>query len=416
MPDLSPEPQPLPDPGKIQPRKSKKKQVTRYILAAAGAVFVLSFLLGTCTPKVPAPGTRKAVAKKQAVAAPKVEEPDPHLMAELSACSLQLAERQAKTGVPPPKLSEDNPKLALTECQALIRIPLPADVQAATSNMEQTQTVQREKTVAEQIQEERRRREEASLFAHSAVITNSRQSAQKETVERSEPAERETVKTTPVVALQPKLRTVDPATATEILPEGTMIECGLVTELNGENASVVKIIVANDVYAPGTRTLVIPQGSIILGEAQRVANQNQQRLAVFFHRLIIGTGHNTYWVPLDKAPGLDLRGVTALHDKVDNHYFQIFGASLAIGAVGGLAQIGNSYGGYGYDPSVQFRNGVTQSMAMSSEHILDRFLNRMPTVIIRANTPVYVWLTGDLALPEYEAPSMKLEPTTVAQQ
>jgi hypothetical protein len=37
-----------------------------------------------------------------------------------------------------------------------------------------------------------------------------------------------------------------------------------------------------------------------------------------------------------------------------------------------LAQIGNGYTGFGYDPSVELRNGVTQSMGQSSARILDR--------------------------------------------
>jgi len=40
---------------------------------------------------------------------------------------------------------------------------------------------------------------------------------------------------------------------------------------------------------------------------------------------------------------------------VNSHYVSIFGASLAVGAIGGLAQIGNGFSGFGYDASVQFR-------------------------------------------------------------
>ena len=65
-------------------------------------------------------------------------------------------------------------------------------------------------------------------------------------------------------------------------------------------------------------------------------------------------------------PALSQAGDVGLRDKVNNHYASVFGASLAIGAIGGLAQIGNGYSGFGYDPSVEIRNGITQSMAQSS--------------------------------------------------
>jgi hypothetical protein len=142
-----------------------------------------------------------------------------------------------------------------------------------------------------------------------------------------------------------------------------------------------------------------PDGSRAIGTVAKVSSQNQERIATTFDRLFIGSGDNEYAVSLDRSVGLDQKGATALGGKVNNHYAQIFGASLAIGAIGGLAQIGNSYGGYGYDPSVQFRNGITQSMAQSSNRILDRFLQRMPTITIPAGKRVDIWLAEDLSIP-----------------
>jgi len=66
----------------------------------------------------------------------------------------------------------------------------------------------------------------------------------------------------------------------------------------------------------------------VLGEAKKVEAFGQQRLAVFFHRLIMPDG---YSVSLDQFKGLNQIGETALRDKVNNHYLQIFGASLAVG-------------------------------------------------------------------------------------
>jgi type IV secretory pathway VirB10-like protein len=190
--------------------------------------------------------------------------------------------------------------------------------------------------------------------------------------------------------------------AANVLPEGTIIYCALVNQLNGDNTGPVKVQVSNDVPYPGTREVAIPQGSFILGEAQQVSAQFQKRLAVTFHSLQIGqTAGHIRQISLAKMPGLDQQGAAALTDKTDFHYLQIFGASLAVGAIGGLAQIGNgSYGGInGIDASTQIRNGISQSTAQSSAQILNRFLNRLPTVIIRPGTPVVVYLTGNLEIP-----------------
>jgi type IV secretory pathway VirB10-like protein len=182
-----------------------------------------------------------------------------------------------------------------------------------------------------------------------------------------------------------------------ILPEGTLVYTALINELNGDNTGPFKVQVSNDVYFPGTRTVAIPQGSVLIGEAQKVGAQFQQRLAVSFHSLQVGNKQ----IKLDKMPGLDQQGASAVKDQVNNHYAQIFGASLAIGAIGGLAQIGNgNYGGAGgYDTGTQVRNGISQSTAQSASQILNHFLQRMPTITIRPGTPVVVFLTGNVEIP-----------------
>ena len=187
------------------------------------------------------------------------------------------------------------------------------------------------------------------------------------------------------------------------LPEGTVMEAVLTNRLDGDAPGPVNCMITTDVYLPGTRLILIPQGARVLGEASKVSSFGQQRLAVAFHRILI-PGLNSYSIPLDKEPpALAQAGEVGLHDKVNNHYFSIFGASLAVGAIGGLAQIGNGYSGFGYDPSVSIRNGVSQSMAESSDRILDRFLNRMPTITIREGTRIKILLTGDLEAPAFDS-------------
>lgn len=181
------------------------------------------------------------------------------------------------------------------------------------------------------------------------------------------------------------------------------MEAVLTNRLDGDAPGPVNCMITTDVYLPGARMLLIPQGARALGEASKVSSFGQQRLAVSFHRILV-PGLHPYSIPLDKEPSaLGQTGEVGLHDKVNSHYFSIFGASLAVGAIGGLAQIGNGYSGFGYDPSVAFRNGVSQSMAESSDRVLDRFLNRMPSITIREGTRVKIILTDDLELPSYES-------------
>jgi type IV secretory pathway VirB10-like protein len=85
---------------------------------------------------------------------------------------------------------------------------------------------------------------------------------------------------------------------------------------------------------------------------------------------------------------------------VNNHYLRLFGVSLAIGAIGAVAESGTS-GALTASGTDLLRQGFAQSMGQSSAQILDRFLNVLPTVSIREGHRVKVYLSGDLALPDY---------------
>lgn len=185
--------------------------------------------------------------------------------------------------------------------------------------------------------------------------------------------------------------------------EGTIIETVLTNRINGASAGPVNCMVTTDVYAHDNQTLLIPQGSRVLGKVNAVVNGNQQRLFVAFHRIIMPDG---YSVSLDQFTGLNQVGETGLRDIVNHHYLQIFGSSLAIAAIGGVAQIGNGYGGFGYDPMVAIRSGVSQSMAESSTRVLDHFLNQLPTFIVRERARVKIYIAGDLLLPAYQNHTM----------
>ncbi|HEY6252118.1 MAG TPA: TrbI/VirB10 family protein [Candidatus Angelobacter sp.] len=186
-----------------------------------------------------------------------------------------------------------------------------------------------------------------------------------------------------------------------VIFEGTVLESVLVNRLNGDFAGPVICQISTDVYSHDHAELLIPAGSRILGETKKVNDVGQERLAVIFHRLIMPDG---YAVDLDQAPGLNQIGETALHDKVNNHYFRIFGASIAIGAIAGLAMIGTNNSavtGLPTSNASAYREGVAGNLSQSSLQILNRFLNVPPTITIREGHRVRIFLTQDLLLPAY---------------
>jgi type IV secretion system protein TrbI len=112
-----------------------------------------------------------------------------------------------------------------------------------------------------------------------------------------------------------------------VLFEGTTIDTALVNRLVGDFAGPVKVMVTNPVYSRDGQHVLIPEGTFILGDVQKVDTFGQRRLAVTFHRLVMPDG---YSLDLDRFHGLSQIGETGLADQVNNHYLQIFGTSIAL--------------------------------------------------------------------------------------
>ena len=174
--------------------------------------------------------------------------------------------------------------------------------------------------------------------------------------------------------------------------EGSFLEAALVTQLSGDFPGPVLAVVALPFYSADRLHVLIPRGARVIGTAQAVGNQDQSRLAVGFHRLIFPDGR---WVSL-QFRGLNQLGEGALKDQVDRHYFSMFAAVGAVGVLSGLtAAGGNPYEGGG----AGMRSGAGQGLGQAATRILDRFLNRMPTITIRAGHRLRVWFTSDVLVP-----------------
>ncbi len=189
---------------------------------------------------------------------------------------------------------------------------------------------------------------------------------------------------------------------TYVLFEGTILETVLINRLDGGFTGPVECLLSTDAYSNDRQHLLIPAGSKLLGETKKVDALGQTRLAVVFHRVLMPDG---YSVSLDQFTGLNQIGDAGLRDQVNNHYLRIFGVSLAVGALGAVAEAGTA-GSLTESNAALMRQGFAQSTAQSSTEILDKFLNIMPTVTIREGHRVKVYLSGDLALPDYNKHNM----------
>ena len=178
----------------------------------------------------------------------------------------------------------------------------------------------------------------------------------------------------------------------ERVHEGSFLEAVLVTQLSGDFPGPVLAQVAVPFYSRDRQQVLIPRGARVVGTATAVSDRDQARLAIGFHRLIFPDGR---WIVLS-FHGLNQAGESGLKDRVNRHYLQLFAATGAVGVISGLTLQGsNPYSGGGQG----FRAGAGQGFGRATSQILQRFLNRLPTITIRAGQRLRIWFTSDALLP-----------------
>ena len=173
----------------------------------------------------------------------------------------------------------------------------------------------------------------------------------------------------------------------DLVYEGRMMQAVLETALTGDFTGPARARLTLPVRTADRRRVVIPRGTVALGDAQAVENGFQTRLAVRFSRLRFPDGRSVRM----GFEGLSSIGETGLTDEVNRHYRSTLGAVGAVGLLAGLSAGGGGSQGY-FDPA-------RQQFSVAAIRFLDRFVNRLPEVRVRAGHPVRIYLTQDLLVP-----------------
>jgi len=187
-----------------------------------------------------------------------------------------------------------------------------------------------------------------------------------------------------------------------VIYEGLTMDTILMNRLDGDAPGPVKVMVSSPVYSHDRQHVLIPDGTIVLGEARKIGASGfgqQRRMAVVFHRMIMPDG---YSADLDQFHCLDQIGEEGLKDKVNNHYFEIFGTSIALGVIAGASQIEAGGGTITTSGSQAFTTGAASSVSQSATTVLDRFIQIPPTITIREGHRIKVYFVQDMLLPAYD--------------
>lgn len=206
-----------------------------------------------------------------------------------------------------------------------------------------------------------------------------------------------------VMASQAPDRQAADRQADRALFPGAIIPASLVTELNSESPGPVIAQVTQSIFDSATgRTLLIPQGTRLIGDYKSSARYGQSRVAIIWSRLIMPNGDE---IALDEA-AVDPSGAAGVSGQVDNHWGDVFGAAV----LGTLINIGVAtnedpqltYGGVGIvsrDPvDAAIADGVQRTASTVTNRVVDRSLAIPPTIRVEAGKRISVIVTRRMTL------------------
>ncbi|MDE0165202.1 MAG: hypothetical protein OXL36_08915 [Bryobacterales bacterium] len=184
----------------------------------------------------------------------------------------------------------------------------------------------------------------------------------------------------------------------ERIEGGQWIEAVLVTQIRGDAPGPAIARVSTPFWSRDRQRILIPRGARFVGRVQAVQGLDQTRLSVTFDRLIFD-GYN---LRLPFA-GLSQAGEAGLKDQVNRHYLATFGAAGAVGVISGLTLRNTQSFGFNVPAGQAARMEAGRSLGESASAIMSRYLNRLPTITIRAGHRVRIYFVSDLLVPRRPA-------------
>ena len=184
----------------------------------------------------------------------------------------------------------------------------------------------------------------------------------------------------------------------ERIEGGQWIEAVLVTQIRGDAPGPAIARASTPFWSRDRQRILIPRGARFVGRVMAVQGLNQSRLTVTFDRLIF----DNYNLRMPFA-GLSQAGEAGLQDKVKRHYLATFGAAGAVGVIAGLTLRNTQSYGFNVPAGQAARMEAGRSLGESTSAIMSRYLNRMPTLIIRAGHRIRIYFVSDLLVPRRPA-------------
>jgi type IV secretory pathway VirB10-like protein len=177
-----------------------------------------------------------------------------------------------------------------------------------------------------------------------------------------------------------------------LIGQGKFIFANLAVAVNSDLPGQMTAIVSQDVYGEQGRKILIPKGSLLVGEYKSGLVNNQGRLFVVWTRVREPNGIDV----MLGSEGTDTLGRAGLTGDVDHHFFARFGSSFLIAMIGAGASTVGVNPNDEYNSAASYRQSVSQALAQQAGTTLNQSINIPPTINVPQGEKIVVFVNRDL--------------------
>jgi type IV secretory pathway VirB10-like protein len=194
-----------------------------------------------------------------------------------------------------------------------------------------------------------------------------------------------------------------PTDMKRVVMESSFIHALLIEAVTSELGGVVRASVQRNVYGSEGRFVLIPAGSKILGRYKPVKSLGQERIMIFWHRIVTPDGININTVDAEMTDQMGRAGITG---EINRKYLKRYGMTFLISLLSAVASLNVSVDNE-YQADVV--SGFSKNMLDLTKEILqENMQNNKPVINIPAGTKIIVRITRDIFFREPEEKSVQI--------
>jgi type IV secretion system protein VirB10 len=180
------------------------------------------------------------------------------------------------------------------------------------------------------------------------------------------------------------------------LRAGAVIPAILISGVNSELPGQILAQLSENVYDTARgNSLLLPQGSRLIGEYSSNVGYGQGRLMVVWKRIVFPDAKA---LDIGAMPGTDGAGYGGMKDQANNHYVRLFAGAVMLSAIEAAVIKSQPQAGISLYPTTSqaLDQALGQQLGLTATQLIQKNMNIAPTLNIRPGYRLNVMVTKDM--------------------